>query len=382
MMLPTISVAPSTSKQRRGDVDVADRHRADDRRPDGRQREDDRHLDLAGQHVGQHHALVGDERVQRVRHRVLHDHRALGEALGARGLDVLRVQRVEQVAAHHPHVVGEPAERRDEDHRPDVLDEVDELAPAPGRAAVLRRVEAADLLHVQLEGEHVEDDQRQQEARDRHPEERDERERGVDPAVLPGRGEDAEADAEDRGEQVAGQRQRDRARQPLADHLGHRPVVEVGPAEVAAGDDAADPAEVLHDQRVVQPVLLAVALGGGVGGGEARVALGDHVVADVVAVVAGRRVDDHEGDQAHHEQHRNRLKHPDEQESDHRWDLAWSGVAPEGARPGGRAAAARWPPQPWPSTRPDRRRPARRAGCRGAARRRSAGPRRPRPARG
>ena len=74
----------------------------------------------------------------------------------------------------------------------------------------------------------------------------------------------------ERGEQVAGQRQRDRPRQALAHHLGDRAVVEEGPAEVAAGDDAADPAEILDDHRVVQPVLLAVSLGRGFGGGEAR----------------------------------------------------------------------------------------------------------------
>ena len=112
--------------------------------------EDDGDLDLAGQHVGQHDALVGDQRMQRVGHGVPHDHGAFGQALGARGLDILRVEHVEQVRPHHPHVVGEPAEGGDEDHRPDVLDEVDELVPADhGRAAVARGEEAADLLHVQ-----------------------------------------------------------------------------------------------------------------------------------------------------------------------------------------------------------------------------------------
>ena len=68
MMLPMISVAASTSMKVAVTIDVADRHRADDRRTDRRQREDDRHLDLAGQHVGQHDALIHDERMQRVGH--------------------------------------------------------------------------------------------------------------------------------------------------------------------------------------------------------------------------------------------------------------------------------------------------------------------------
>ena len=146
MMLPTISVADEHQHEGRGDIDVADPHRADDRRADGRQREDDRHLDLAGQHVGQHDALIHDERMQRVGHGVPHDHGAFGQALGARRLDILRVQRIEQIPAHHAHVVGEAAEGGDGDHRPDVLHEIDELVPGPGRAAIAGGEEAADLL--------------------------------------------------------------------------------------------------------------------------------------------------------------------------------------------------------------------------------------------
>ena len=56
-----------------------------------------------------------------------------------------------------------------------------------------------------------------------------------------------------------------------------RLVVEEDVAEIAAGDDAGDPVEVLHRQRVVQAVLLAVGLGRGVGRREAGAALVDHV---------------------------------------------------------------------------------------------------------
>ena len=41
-------------------------------------------------------------------------------------------------------------------------------------------------------------------------------------------------------------------------------------AEVAARDDAADPAQVLHGQRVVEAVAVPVLLGRGLGGGDAR----------------------------------------------------------------------------------------------------------------
>ena len=131
-----------------GDIDVADPHGTDDGRADGRQREDDRCLDLAGQHVGQDDALVHDQRMQRVRHGMAHDDGAFGKALGPCGLDILRVQRIEQIAAHDPHIVGEPAEGGDGDDRPDMLHEVDELVPRPGCAAVAGRVEAVDLGHL------------------------------------------------------------------------------------------------------------------------------------------------------------------------------------------------------------------------------------------
>ena len=45
------------------------------------QAEDDGDLDLAGQHVGEDDALVGDQRVQRVRDGVAHDDRAFARPL-------------------------------------------------------------------------------------------------------------------------------------------------------------------------------------------------------------------------------------------------------------------------------------------------------------
>ena len=175
MMLPTISVAPSTSMKRRGDVDVADAHRADDGRADGRQREDDRHLDLAGQHVGQHHALIGDQRMQRVRHGVPHDHRR-SRAGPWRGRSRHIGRSACRAGWRASRACCRRARRRSRwrSTGQTCCTRSTNFAQRPGRPAVLRREEAAEILHVQLEGEDVENDQRQQEARDGHAEEGDE----------------------------------------------------------------------------------------------------------------------------------------------------------------------------------------------------------------
>ena len=117
----------------------------------------------------------------------------------------------------------------------------------------------------------------------------------VDPAVLPGGGDDAEGDAEDRCQDVAGQREHDGARQPLGDDVAHRLVVVEAVAEIEAGDDAPDPVEILDRQRVVEAVRHAVGLGLQLGRLVRGAALVDEHGGDVVAVVARRRLDDAEG---------------------------------------------------------------------------------------
>ncbi|MNL19590.1 hypothetical protein D3C87_1407990 [compost metagenome] len=64
-----------------------------------------------------------------VRHGVAHDDRAFRKALGARRLHILGVQRIQQIAAHHPHIIGKSTENGDGNHRPDMADEIDELPP-------------------------------------------------------------------------------------------------------------------------------------------------------------------------------------------------------------------------------------------------------------
>ena len=143
------------------------------------------------------------------------------------------------------------------------------------------------------------------------------RQQGIDPGILARRRQDAEADAEQRCQEVAGQRDGDGAAAGAAaitsaDGL----VVGVGLAEIAAQTMPQIQRKYCSDQRVVQAMRLAVGFGGG-GARPRRVALPwhDHVGADEVAIVARRGLDDDEGDDAHHDQDRDRLQHADAKET-------------------------------------------------------------------
>ncbi|MNT66445.1 hypothetical protein D3C72_2045110 [compost metagenome] len=133
--------------------------------------------------------------MQRIGHGMLHDHGAFGQALGTGGLDILAVEHIEQVGPHDAHVVRKTTKRRDEDDRPDMGHQVDELVPAPGRAAIAGGEEHADFRDIEPEDQEIEDDDREEEARDRHAEEGDDAQGCIDPGILPGGGENAEANA-------------------------------------------------------------------------------------------------------------------------------------------------------------------------------------------
>ena len=95
---------------------------------------------------------------------------------------------------------------------------------------------------------------------------------------------------------MAGQRQHDGARQALRHHLADRLVVVERVAEIEAGDDAADPVQVLHRQRVVEPVRLAIGIRLRLGIDVGHVALAHQHRLEVVGIVAGLGLDDAEGD--------------------------------------------------------------------------------------
>ena len=95
------------------------------------------------------------------------------------------------------------------------------------------------MLVADDEGEPVEDDQRHEEARDRHAEEGDGRGDAVAPAVLVDRADDAEADADQRRQQMAGGGDRQRPPEALVEQVADRLVVDEGRAEIAVQHHAA-----------------------------------------------------------------------------------------------------------------------------------------------
>ena len=72
----------------------------------------------------------------------------------------------------------------------------------------------------------------------------------------------------------------------------------------ASDDDAADPVDILDHQRLIEAVLDAVGLRLRIGGGKGGAALVDELRADVIGIIARRRLDDGEGDHAQDEEHR------------------------------------------------------------------------------
>jgi len=188
----------------------------------------------------------------------------------------------------------------------------------------------------------VDEDQRHQEARDCHAQEGNGGEQVVDPGILPCGRPYAEGDAKYRCEDVADQRQSDSARQAFANHIGDRLVVIKAVAEIAAGEDAADPVEILNNERLIEPVFDAVCLRLRFCLLEGSSALVHQLRADVIGVVAGRRLDDGESHHAQDQQHRNGGCHAYRQKSQHRTvflGLDWPCVAGRASRATGTGCA-------------------------------------------
>ena len=127
---------------------------------------------------------------------------------------------------------------------------------------------------------------------------------------------------------MADQRQGDGGGQALGHDLADILVVEEGVAEIEAGDDARYPAEILHDDGVVEAMGLAVELSLRFGHGRRRAALVDEHGADGVAIVAGRRLDDGEGHDAEQEEQRDRAQDAHGQKSKHGGLLTYPALAP------------------------------------------------------
>ena len=181
----------------------------------------------------------------------------------------------------------------------------------------MRRIETADFVDVEMKDEDIDNDQRHQETWHRHAKKGDPRQHRIDPAILSRRRDNAEADAENGGQDVAGQRQRQRAWQSLGNDVGNRLVVVEALTEISVEDDPLHPVEILHGKRIVQAVGLAIGLGLAVGLFKGCTTLIDRLRANVIAIVARRGLDDGEGHDAEHKQQHQSRHDPVEEKSYH-----------------------------------------------------------------
>ena len=175
----------------------------------------------------------------------------------------------------------------------------------------------AHVLVVHDEGEPVEDDQRHEEARDRHSEKGDGRGDAVAPSVLIDGADDAEADADQRGQQVARACDGERAPEPLVKQITDRLVVDEGFSEIAAEHHSADPPEILFGERLVETEILADLIAQDDRLLVAQAALAARHGRGVVGIVALRGLEQNEGDDADHKQQADRGDRASDQESDH-----------------------------------------------------------------
>ena len=162
-------------------------------------------------------------------------------------------------------------------------------------AAVAEEVDhAADRQPGEAHAEPEDEEDAEPEGRRRYADEHGDGDQLVLPAVLPDGGDDAEEDAEDAGEDERRAGKEKRRIEALPELDDDRLVEDVGAAEIA-GQDVADPDQVLLGQRPVEAELLVQRLhvfGRGEG------------AEDGMRGVAGNQPDDEEDDDADAEDHR------------------------------------------------------------------------------
>ena len=178
--------------------------------------------------------------------------RRSAQAAGARGHHVGPAQFIQQVGAHDPDELRGAGKREDQDRHRQVLQQIDDLRPGPGRQLLFGGEQAADI-HAEQPQPEIHHDQRQQEVGDGKPDEAQEGEDVVAERVLPHRGVDADRQCQPPGDDDGAQRQQNGQPQPVTDDLGHRPPVFERAAEVAARHHG-EPLPVLHPQRLIEAV--------------------------------------------------------------------------------------------------------------------------------
>ena len=194
-------------------------------------------------------------------------------ALRPRSAHVVLVLDVEHRGARDASDDGKRDRGERDGGEDEVLDHVPEHYPVPRQDRV-EDVEARRVLGVVQEGvdaadareppepdrEHVLEEDRQHEDRDRDPDQRDEQARVVEGPAVALRGDEPERDAEEGREEHRRKRELDSRGKPLADLLGDGSVRRHADPQVALDDGRPEVGGVLLVDRLLEPVLLLVPL--------------------------------------------------------------------------------------------------------------------------
>ena len=233
-------------------------------------------------------------------------HRAVGKAAGARELDVVGAQHLEHLGAHQAHDQRELVEAERDRRHHQRLQPRRAQQPGGPPPQIHHLAAAEGGQHLELDREHVDQQDADQEGGQRHAHQRQPHDRVAQPAVAAQRGIHAERDPERERAEARDQRQLQRGRQALGDHIRHRPRHAVGNAELAlrrVGHEAQE----LQRHRIVQAKRFAQRLALG-----HRRFLPDHVVHRVADVA-----EQAERDQRHRQHDEDGLQQAAQDEGGH-----------------------------------------------------------------
>ena len=196
----------------------------------------------------------GDDRQNGVLQRVMIIDRSLGGALGAGGADIILPQDLQHRGAGDAHGQRRAAEA--DRHRRHGVDR-ERLGPG-------LRVRIEDRHRAEQRHRRHQDQQAEPERGQRQSAQADHAQGVVEPRALLHRADDAERNADRGREQQRQPRKPRRDRNARQDFLQRRLLGHVGIAEIAV-QQAADPVQILHDDRLVEAeLLLQIGLVGGI----------------------------------------------------------------------------------------------------------------------
>ena len=286
-----------------GEVHVLVDQRAQQQRADVGQVHHRGHDQAAREQHRQVPADGADQRVEGEPHRIAQHQAPFLHALGARRHDVGLVELVQKVGAHDAAQAGGAGDAQHQRRQPEMGEKVPQLGPAPRRVGVLGRIEAGDA-DVEIGEGDPHQDQRQHEVGRGDADIVDDGEDVVADRARMGRRIDAGRDGDRPGEEEGEQGERQREADLLADEVGVGPLVLQRQAEIAL-HQVLHPQEVLHDHRLVEPVLGAPCLDLLLRDRRARRGQRGDIRRQEVA---RRRLDDDEDDEGvdHHQQRQER----------------------------------------------------------------------------